>query len=171
MAGDKLPMWATAKGETNRVINSQFGGMAPDPDVVFANSPSGWVNQSIMKQYLNWLSQKFQGDPMALVTDSYACHYSESVIEAAALLNIEIIIIPPGGTPIYQPLDIAIFGILKSKAEVIFRQLYITDPYIMLNKCTGCFILKKAWDELTEHHILKGWERYSPIDIRYLMNE
>lgn len=170
MDGGKFPIWAIAKGLTNRFIQSQFGFMAQDPDVIFTQSPSGWVNQEIMNQYLRWSSQIYSGLPLSLIMDSYACNYCENILDLASELMIEIIIIPPGGTSLYQPLDIAIFGIVKTRAKAIFRELYVYNPSLDLNKATGCYILKTAWKKLTEHHVLKGWERYFPDDIRYLLN-
>lgn len=111
MRGDKLPLLLLTFGST-AVCHRQFGPYTNNNECVVEHSLSGWMNETIMIKYLNWLSVQFNQMPLAFLVDCYGSHETEAVLDEAVRLDIEIAVIPAGGTGLFQSLDIAVFGVV-----------------------------------------------------------
>lgn len=168
MNGDKLNLMVIAEGSTN-LCHRQFGAYQNCNDIVIVHSPSGWMNEEIFLFYLQLLSNAANNSPCCLICDCYGSHITDQCFQKADELDIFLIVIPAGGTSLFQPLDIAIFGILCHIGSSIFEELYDNDPNIPLNKETGLFVLYSAWQRLTRHQVCAAWKRYQPESIEYLM--
>ena len=58
-------------------------------------------------------------DPCYSIMDTYTAHKKESVREEARASDIELVFVSLGCTDIVQPLDMKVFGALKSYARVL----------------------------------------------------
>ena len=58
-------------------------------------------------------------DPCCSIMDTYTAHKKESVREEARASDIELVFVSLGCTDIVQPLDMKVFGALKSYARVL----------------------------------------------------
>jgi hypothetical protein len=78
--------------------------------------------------------------------------------EIAKAQRIDLLFIPPGMTADLQPLDVEIFGQLKSAGSKIFLRKYLIDPSYKFSKADASLALQDCWAELDRTKILKAWK-------------
>jgi hypothetical protein len=98
--GQKPPLILTAKGKNVR-CHKQFGNHDCRQFDVW-HSPSGWSSEPVILDDLDWLRQQMPPDPLWLVVDQFGTHTTETVINRAEALEIEVIWISNGATGRYQ---------------------------------------------------------------------
>jgi hypothetical protein len=153
LEGDKCPLWIIAKGKTPRCMVS----LGQHGSALIRYSPSGWSTNELMREYLKWLHDISNGEPLALIWDVFQSHCSSDVLRCAQELDIEILFIPPGATGLLQPLDVRIFGELKSRARSMFRLQMSSDLRWDLTRDRSLSILVNCWDAISKEFILKAW--------------
>src|SRR5205085_9269143 len=90
-------------------------------------SNKGWVNIGILKILFDKIANFTNKTPSILLVDCFKSHVDEETIKLASAMNIKIIVIPPGKTNKFQPLDVGIHGPLKSNAATLCKQELIKD--------------------------------------------
>jgi hypothetical protein len=161
--GQKLPLFAIAKGKTKQVERSQLGTATT---IVTDHSPSGWTTKETFEHYLRWLAQHY-GDriscnrPLNLILDCFSVHRSSDITGLAASLNIKLRFIPAGHTDELQPLDRAVFGAMKAVFRRRFESLRRQFPNDRVTKSDAIQILIDIWDNLSPASISKGWSIYT----------
>ena len=97
------------------------------PDWHFRCSPRGWTDNEIG---LDWLQHVFlpettpkTGSHRLLVVDGHVSHTNPEFMQICHQNNIQLLLLPPHATHILQPLDIALFGPLKSKYKVELQRV------------------------------------------------
>ena len=93
-----------------------------------------------------------------LIWDVYAAHRSQVIKDKANELNIELLYIPAGATSLYQPLDIRIFGELKSRARQKFEHLAFRKKNREITYEESIKILLESWEAISQESILSSWE-------------
>ena len=151
--GKKLPLSIIGKGKTERCLR-KFGEF---DDIIFHHSNTGWSSESVMMAYLETISMDAGGDPCCLIWDVYPSHRSEAVQLKAAKLKIELLFVPAGGTSIYQPLDIRVFGELKMRARAAFMQYKITNRTREIEYHQSITILRDCWIQIPTENMMKAW--------------
>ena len=156
-SGTKLPMMLIAAGKTTLVEDSQLGDVHPHWK---CHSETGWTTEGTFIQYLEHLAEHFDYKEIHLILDVYAAHKTEAVKEAANALNIKLHFIPPGCTDLLQPLDVKVFGALKSTARRLFRERYsgVKAPKVTSKDAVQNLI--KAWEGLSMHIGEAAWDIY-----------
>jgi hypothetical protein len=129
--GGKLPLMFIAEG-TSDIAEENLG---VSEDAVTNRSSNGWVDESICIDYLYWIAQLFNYDPIVLIWDSFGAHHTEEVLRIAAELRIEIILVPENATSECHPLDIGVFGPVKAEHKSFLRSPeYVDAPGKELKK-------------------------------------
>lgn len=119
-------------------------------------SLQGWVNESVMIQYLEWFEENVSfGKLCALVLDCYRAHRLDLVKSEAEKRNIETIFVPACGTSIFQPLDPRIFGILKSHLRSLAGSKIFSEPG---RYQTASSHLLQAWSMISDRALSGGWK-------------
>lgn len=78
-------------------------------------SKNGWINNDLFVEWLqHFVSSIPQARPVILIMDSHVSHVSEAALELAKKNQIHIMTFPSHTTHILQPLDVGIYGPLKS---------------------------------------------------------
>ena len=95
-----------------------------------------------------------------VILDSYPSHKAKISLETANELNIELTFIPDGYTDTFQPLDISVFGVLKSIANAKLSQLLLDNPNIHIGMAKSVEILIDSWNQISYETIEKGWAQY-----------
>ena len=155
----KLPIFFIAKGDSDSCEESQIG------DDIFPNvsthSPKSYMNTDCFIQYLSFLREQFPGDStINLIIDSYSSHIAERSKNVAQELNIKLIFIPPGYTDKLQPLDVAVFAVLKSIANGKLRKFLYENPDKELGMKKSVQVLIESFDMISDDTLLKAWEQY-----------
>ena len=151
--GNKGPLWIITKGKTDRSLKK----LGNDPSLIYRCTESGWMTSKVFLEYLEWLHNEFQGEPIALILDVYPSHKSDEVKQKAKELNIELLYVPAGGTAMYQPLDRRIFGELKSRARFEMLKLQRLQGPTDTPYKHALEVLLKCWNEISSENIIKSW--------------
>ena len=99
-------------------------------------------------------------DPLFIIVDSFSVHKAQSAMTLAAELNITLKLIPPGMTNLLQPLDLRIFGVLKSIGGAHLRRMVQESPYEKIGMKRAVSVLVRAWSQLSEETIRDSWSVY-----------
>jgi hypothetical protein len=166
----KLPLVMIAKGKTN-LCEKQLG-KHPGHKFYKLHSESGWSNTEVMIQYLQLLRKiyntqfakfpnfKKNRTTIHLIWDCYKAHLNETVRQTAKKLNIKLYFVPAGGTSKLQPLDIKVFGALKSTARRAWGERYAEDQSSKQTKASAVRILFECWENLSNDSILAAWRLF-----------
>lgn len=165
-SGRMLAPWFIGKGTTQAATNcfTQEYKVPENVEIKLGFSPKGWTDSSLMIKYLEWLHEKADKKPCALVLDVFSAHRDQSVKDKANELNIELIFVPANGTSVYQPLDRKVFGVLKSKLmrcweiarrrkrnSIVWNKKMAADKAEkILRNMNGTNLLKNAWKNIPE---------------------
>ena len=89
-----------------------------------------------------------------------AAHRTDAVKQRAEELGITLYFIPPGCTDLVQPLDVKVFGALKSTARKLFRERYngVSSPKVTSRDAVQNLI--RAWEGLSQNLYEDAWEVY-----------
>lgn len=156
----RLPLQFIATGKTERVEESQLGDIGYHWS---AHSPSGWTTDTTFMQYLDKLSQHYNGEELHVILDCYSVHRTHEVKDFAKALNINLYFIPPGCTDALQPLDRRVFGSIKATAKAIFRMRGYGDEMRRTMKMAVEDMIA-AWESLKTHTIESAWSIYHSDD-------
>jgi len=88
-----------------------------------------------------------------LLLDCVSAHRTMDVKALAVQLGITLHYIPAGGTDQFQPLDLLIFGALKSTPGALFLQRIRDRPRDKVTKPEAVQMLRWAWMHLHEETI------------------
>ena len=123
-AGTKLPPFVLYKGK--HLYNTWTeGGPA---GTCYGVSPSGWMEEA---NYLKWFEQQYypavkgllQTGPVVLFFDGHFSHMSIDLIKRAHSLGIYLFCLPPNTTHVLQPLDVGVFGPVKTQWQAILTKI------------------------------------------------
>lgn len=155
--GTKLPPIFLAQGKTSS-CHGQFAEMKSDTDKYeLFHSPGKNTNDATMLWYLQKYHQWMNKEPSALILDRYTSHISDSTIEKAAELQIELIFIPTSATDKYQPLDKYIFGVMKSSAAAECNDKLFNEQSCF-SKSQAADVFVRHWENLRVATVKKAWE-------------
>jgi hypothetical protein len=171
-AGDTLPLICIASG-LSEACEAKFAKALKSEcsrgDIFFVHSPNGWVTSDISSQYLTflrgWCDEHDVKGKVYLLWDVFRAHKTPDVYAHANDLDIDLITVPANGTSLYQPLDIAIFGELKSRARSRLSSQHIQaclddcDTDFKIPDTLKCTV--DAWKKITQDHVLGAWEKLS----------
>ncbi|XP_060608143.1 tigger transposable element-derived protein 1-like [Ruditapes philippinarum] len=151
-----------------------FKGKRYNPDLMkgatvgtgYSMSDSGWSNAVIFRTYLedhflpHVRGQLSVDNPVLVLYDGHASHINEPLVKWAREQNIILFVLPAHTSRILQPLDVGMFGPLKS--------FYYTECAIYMNKYMGktitryeiCQLACKAYlKSMTPINILSGFKK------------
>lgn len=98
-----------------------------------------------------------EGQTIYLIIDSYSSHINKISKQTAESLNIKLYFILSHFTDLLQPLDIAIFAPLKSKANSIIRRLLLQSDFKTIGIKMSLRFLQESWNELSESALANAW--------------
>lgn len=154
----KLPLMMIAKGTGNRCEATQLGDIYPH---FSHHTESGWMDQDAFVTYLKFLRQQFHDDQKVyLILDTYSSHRTQSAREMAEGLNISLIFVPPGMTDCCQPLDLRVFGALKSIAKAAIYRKMTENPGCRIGMLDAVRILISSWEHLSQDALNSAWATY-----------
>lgn len=97
---------------------------------------SGWINSSIFVDVLKHIQKHTlcsKENPILLLCDNHESHISIDAIHYCRDNGIVCLSFPPHTTHRLQPLDVGVFGPLKSKFKTAFNDWHVSNPGKTLN--------------------------------------
>jgi hypothetical protein len=98
--------------------------------------------------------------PIHLLLDSYSAHRTDDVKATVARLGTTLHYIPPGLKDEFQPLDRAVFGVLKAQAKRLFHARFHANPYGRRTKPEAVADMITAWSLPGESVTENTWDIY-----------
>lgn len=167
--GQRLPMAWIQKGKTVRCLSKLFN----IPNGVYSYfSHKGWINETIMLQYLIDIVQPYlNGRKGALLMDSYGAHWTPKVIEMANKMNLELIEVPRGMTATCQPLDMTFNAPFKAARERLWMEERSGGILNSDNVERTVMRAHKAYYSVSEYSVSKGFADICPPYFDMIMSE
>ena len=94
-------------------------------DTVYQCTKSGWFDSNTFEQwFMEVILEYVQKNPgrYVLSGDNLASHFNVEVVRVADENDIHFVMLPPNATHILQPLDVAVFSLLKQSWRVILDE-------------------------------------------------
>ena len=114
-SGVTLPPTLIFKGEK---LNSEWIPDSTPLDWIFTTSNKGWTNDSIGYEWLTTsfepFTRNFRDSQCLLLIDGHSSHLTERFIGFCIAKNVDLFCLPPHSSHLTQPLDLSIFGPLKT---------------------------------------------------------
>lgn len=83
--------------------------------------------------------------PLLLLLDGHSSHFEPMTIEFAQQKDIIVFCLPPHTTHECQPLDVSLFGALKSHWREQCHKFYQKNPGKVISKLNFCSVFRQAW--------------------------
>ncbi|CAF0964997.1 unnamed protein product, partial [Didymodactylos carnosus] len=98
--------------------------------------------------------------PLLLLMDNHLSHINVKCIELAIQNQIHLISLPPNTTHALQPLDVVVFGLVKTQWKRLISQYFKATNRKNLRKSDFPLLLKKLFDNtLTKRQIVSSFSR------------
>jgi hypothetical protein len=114
-SGVTLPPTLIFKGEK---LNSEWIPDSTPRDWTFTTSNKGWTNDTLGFEWLTTsfepFTRNFRDSRCLLLIDGHSSHLTERFIGFCISKNIDLFCLPPHSSHLTQPLDLSIFGPLKT---------------------------------------------------------
>jgi hypothetical protein len=142
------------KGKTKRCLNK----FDINKNVIGTYSKSGWAEEECILLVLKQIIAITNDQKSVLIMDQYTSHITDNVKNYASIHNITLIYIPVGMTSIYQPLDVGINGIIKTKLIKMYSNFVANNPNTKYDhkQCLNDLIICKK--EINKKNIIKSFD-------------
>ena len=154
--GSRFPPIFLAKGTTD-LCHRQFSEMRSDrSQFKIFHSSKGYCTEEVMESYFEQVAEWMDGEECALILDRFSAHVSETTRRNAERHRIRLVFIPTSGTDLFQPLDIRVFGCLKSMAQSRYNEdHFLTQEAYTRSEAADLFVT--CWYRLSVDVIHKAW--------------
>ncbi|XP_069694854.1 uncharacterized protein [Periplaneta americana] len=141
--GQYVPPFVVMKGQR---YNDNFElGMPSGTKIVL--SESGYMKWEQFSQFLDHFINVKPLGPVILILDGHGSHCSDPpTLEKAVVNNVHMLCLPPHSTHRLQPLDVALFGPLKTFYNDSCRSYVRRNPGKGINKVAFGAIFAEAWN-------------------------
>lgn len=160
-AGKKLKVVVVKDAQPNSLMmleRRRYGKYAH-----FVANPGGWTTGAVMVDIItNVIAPALHGHQGVLVMDVASCHSTAVVTECLEHHNIIPLWVPPRGTPLFSPLDVAVMGPVRAKARRLWREHRNNaggDHGPALSKFFAVGHLIQAFREIKSSTIIEGFAR------------
>lgn len=131
-------------------------------EVSWKASENGWISNDLAVQWLREVfepqtREKANGGRRLIICDGHDSHISAKFVAHCMHYKIEVVLLTPHSSHLLQPLDVAVFGPLKTQLSNEQRR-YIRAGVSRLQKWewADCY-LKARQKAITDHNIKSGW--------------
>ncbi|XP_071849604.1 uncharacterized protein [Apostichopus japonicus] len=144
--GQPVPPFFIFKGK--RMNDMLKNGAVPGSG--FSMSDSGWSNSQIFKNYLEnhfskFLPNRASDEHVLLLYDGHSSHISMELINYAHTKNIILFVLPPHTSHILQPMDVTMFGPLKTFYHQECQKFMRENPGQGITRYHICELISKAF--------------------------
>lgn len=125
-------------------------------------NPSGWMNEESFVLFLQHFVSNVHPNkdhPVLMILDNHSSHTSVSALDYAKENGIVFLSFPPHCTHRLQPLDVAVYGPLKTRINVSQDAWMKSHPGKTMTIYDIPGVVKEAWPaSVTPRNIMKGFE-------------
>ncbi|XKL67637.1 hypothetical protein PGB90_003128 [Kerria lacca] len=120
-SGDMLSPYVVYKSEclwTTWILNSVHGSR-------FNRTKSGWFDEETFTDWFNKLLLPYLkklDEKKVMIGDNLASHITFSITKKCEQNNIRFVLLPPNSTHLLQPLDVAVFHLLKEAWRYVLQE-------------------------------------------------
>lgn len=104
--------------------------------------------------YFNYLANQFPGESFALLCDNCSAHKCQEDFD-----NLKVIFFPKNTTGLLQPLDLCLFGMLKSKYRAWLAKEKLEKNVSKVNEETAVLKTLDIFNDLTVPQINSGFKK------------
>ena len=147
-------------------------------DFILGSSPNGWISADT---FFGWLSNYFYKNlqnkvqfPVLLLIDGHTSHINVSVSDFCRDKNIILFCFPAHASHLIQPLDVTVYGPLKTMWNESLDKFCKTYKGLSMTKRHFFVVFKEAWDKAKQRpqNVIKGFEKtgilpFNPDRIKY----
>ena len=112
--GDKLPTVLIAKGKTQVCLEKFELSKYTNADISGHYNVNGYIDYTSIEQIIQNIKSHCHNQRCCLVIDSNRVHTSNEIEELAKTHDVDLLFVPSYMTGTLQPLDVGVFGVLKS---------------------------------------------------------
>ena len=129
----------------------------------YSMSNSGWMETA---NFQEWFSKVFipatsdmtKTGPVVLFFDGHKSHESLELIDLARDHNISLYLLPPHTTHLLQPLDVGVFGTLKSVWSQVLKNFKLESMAAKVDRLIFPTLLRRMWERvLLPEHLIGGF--------------
>ena len=168
-SGKRLPPFVVYKGK-NLYTTWMNGG--PE-GAVYSASESGWMEGS---NFLSWFKKLFlpavqdtlQTGPVVLIFDGHHLHLTIELLETAKRVNVHLVCLPAHTSHLLQPLDVGVYGPMKTAWRKILKDFKTSTRAVNVNKDIFPSLLRQLWaNSITPSNITGGFRASGihPLDV------
>jgi hypothetical protein len=97
--------------------------------------------------------------------DCYKVHLDRQIrADADSMFQIKFHFIPAGLTDEWQPLDRAVFGVVKAISRRLYREEMFDQMFERVNKRKATEMLLEAWSRVSHATYRRAWRCYDLIE-------
>ena len=131
------------------------------PGALYSTSESGWMEKEnffhwFQKCFLPAIKDLLQTGPVVLFLDGHHSHLSTDFLELAKVSNVHPFCLPSHTSHFLQPLDVAVYGPLKSAWKAILKDYKVTTRASNLTKEAFPSMVAKLWEKTFQPLHLKA---------------
>lgn len=132
------------------------------PGTYYGLSEKGWIDHELFK---GWLGRHFYthvvaGCPLLLLLDGHSSHYEPESLRCAKENDVIMFALPPHSSHDSQPLDLSVFGPLKTHWEDVCHGFMQQHPGRLVTKYSFSELFAKAWVRaVTPANVIAGFQK------------
>jgi hypothetical protein len=163
--GSALPPGLVYQGITGLQSSWLEDVQAGKHEAFFANSPTGWSNNSLGLAWLEQVFQRYTAEKARrrwrlLILDGHASHLNMDFIQFCYAQKILLAVFPPHATHSLQLLDVVLFGPLAScYSQELVQYLHNSQGLMAMRKGDFFLLFHSAWmSSFKEETVRKSFE-------------
>ena len=132
------------------------------PDTVYGTSPKGWIDTELFRCWFSdhFLRHATAARPLLLLMDGHSSHYQPELVRYAKENDVVLLCLPPHTTADSQPLDVGVFGPLKTRWSQVCHQWMDEHPGRIITKFQFSELLNEAWVQaMTPKNAIAGFKK------------
>jgi len=168
-AGEYLPLYVLFKGTGRQLYHSWMAG-TPE-GTCFNVTPSGWMEDYAFEEWIIEVFLKFlegKPKPVVLFFDGHNSHLTFKSAINCQQNGIHLICLPPYTSHTLQPLDVGVFGPMKTTWKNILSTFYQESQAAKVTKGSFCVLLSKLWANSfinKPQNLVKGFKKTGRISL------
>ena len=130
-SGKKLPEVVVFKGKLGKRVAGELSTIKQQYGLtgIYAAQENAWMDTEVTNLWIRdvlqpYLAEAPPGVHPVILLDSYRCHVMPEVVQAIENMGCQVEHIPPGCTPLCQPIDMEVCKPLEDCLKVTYNNLY-----------------------------------------------